>query len=159
MTFCKIPDYVRIEKDTLLKLKVSQVLVDYFAVSKYDSMIVDGPALRFLSDTLTEYGSLKYEVKEVLTPTPIENLSRRGRADGWAWPVVYTAKRVDNGEIMQSRCIYGTTDGKIYLSVNDAAVSLNVSNSCIYSAAAIGDDPIFVEVDPLTMKWSVEEND
>ena len=69
-------------------------------------------------------------------------------------PVTYRAKRADNGEWVESTCVYTTSDGKLYIAPRDTAscIGVDAKTGNIGSMISV-DDPIFVEIDPDSLQW------
>jgi hypothetical protein len=74
-------------------------------------------------------------------------------------PIVYRCIRKDTGEWMESNYIYGTTAGRIYLSVKGTKVAMGYSGTQFeaFSLESIDKNPVFVEVEPDTLEWRVEK--
>ena len=70
-------------------------------------------------------------------------------------PVMYKANRKDNGEIVESPCVYATADGSMYLGTRNTPAAIGMDGGNIYSVLSTNQDiPLFVEVDANTLEWS-----
>lgn len=169
----KAPSGVKILKGTLVKVKVKRG--ESYAVLTRDSFDVDGDALEYIENSVgVPHGTEVAPIISVLYETPVSELPPCGVScnlrvatkstdtyygDFSSYPVTYRARRKDNGEYIDSYCVYSTKDGCYYLSVHDETVCISSEEKTnnIYSIEATDNNPIFVEVEPKTIQWSVSK--
>ena len=158
-----LPDGVKVKKGTMVKVQTSYG--EKYGVLVHDSVEADGDALSYILQSCGANLPLK-PVLAVMEERPIESTTQRVKrqleddyAVGYSvYPVKFRAQRKDNAETMESPCVYTTSDGKMYLGTTDTATVINVHDTTgnIYKMVSVL-SPLFVEIEPYTLEWSVEK--
>ena len=171
----KVPSKEKIAKGTLVK--VNTRMGESYGILTRDSFEADGDALDYIRQSLGagKKGELS-TVTAVYGETPvIENVStfddvKRGltamkasehtyTVSYSAFPIKFRAERKDNGEMMESPCVYTSSEGRLYLGARDVKAYIDVGTTTenIYNMKAAEGEPIFVEIEPETLEWTVEK--
>ena len=177
----KVPINKKIAKGTLVKVK-TRYGEDY-GVLTHDSFEADGEALAYIRQSFgaPKNGELQC-VTAVYSETPAgkvfamkgecfdeakyvfqSNIRAADRGEKYVasykhYPIKFRAQRKDNGETMESPCVYTTSDGKMYLGTVNTATQVDVYAGEIYTMqATLGGNPLFVEIKPETLEWTVEK--
>ena len=170
----KVPSKAKIAKGTLVRVKTKNG--ESYGILTRDSFTADGEALDYIRQSMgaTKKNDLQ-PVTAVYGETPMcETVAdfdavQRGLAAMYkskhkytisysAFPINYCAKRKDNGETMESPCVYTTDDGRYFLGVQDTQTYIDVGATTenIYNMDTANGAPIFVEITPNTLEWTVQ---
>ena len=170
----QVPSHARISKGTLVKLKTR--VGESYGVLTRDSFEAEGDALDFIRQSfgVSKKGELS-TVTAVYNETPVKDILPKSGADydlriststddryftKYAnFPVAFCAKRKDTGAYMVSPCVYTTSEGAMYLGTTDTASEISVGKNSgnIYVMETADGAPMFVEIDPATLEWTVEK--
>lgn len=152
----QVPSKEKITKGTLVKVKTK--IGESYGILTRDSFEVDGDALEYIRQSLgaPKDGDLS-TVTAVMVETPFD-IYRVNSSLYSTNPVVFKAKRKDNGGMMESPCLYTTSEGKMYLGTTNAAAEIVIGQSGnIYKMEWAGEKAIFREIKPETLEWTVEK--
>ena len=169
----QVPSKVKIQKGTIVKVKTK--LGFSYGILTRDSFEADGEALEFIKQTLgaAKKGELS-TVTALMTEIPVceakgtfdaisHGLTLMCKSDNdysvsyTSFPVKYRAKRKDNGEIMESPCVYRTNEDRYYLGTQDvkAYIDVGAKTENIYNMDTAYGEALFVEIDPKTLEWRI----
>lgn len=153
----QIPSKQKIKKGTLVKVKTRYG--ESYGFLTRDSFEADGEALEYIRQSLgaSKKGDLS-TVTSVMVETPLDVY----RVDSSLYstnPVVFKAKRKDNGGMMESPCVYTSSEGRLYLGARDvkAYIDVGAKTENIYNMESAEGEPLFVEIEPGTLEWTVEK--
>lgn len=153
----RVPGKEKISKGTLVKVRT--VAGDSYGILTRDSFEADGEALEYIRRSLgaSKSGNLS-TVTAVMVETPLDVY----RVDSSLYstnPVVFKAKRKDNGGMIESPCVYTSSEGRLYLGARDvkAYIDVGAKTENIYNMESAEGEPIFVEIEPSTLEWTVDK--
>ena len=172
--FC-VPTDAKVQKGTLVKVKTRYG--ESYGVLMRDSFEADGDALEYIKTSLgvakngelqpiiAAYGEIPVcesakTVDDVRNALTTMRDSKNNYAVSYnSFPIKFRARRKDNAEMMESPCVYTTSDGKMYLGTTGAAteVTLGGNSGNIYEMSWAADKALFVEIEPCTLEWTVEK--